>query len=353
METLATVAALSYVHFAAFLVYVFVAMYVLGKSPRAALNRACAGVVLCFATWSFGQVFVHNPHVTREAARLADNLDSAGWIAFAAFFAWFALAFVGKDSILARWSLRAALVVPAAALFGLQATSDAMVRDHVKTYYGWAAVFSISPALFAFIAYYSICVVGGVILVLLYGRGTRGTEQRRLAVIVAVTTLVSVALGSLTDLVLPVFGFHAIPDVSNLLGFLWTGGLVYAVLRYDFMELGPAAAVDKIVSTMGEGLILLDTESGIVMANEAAEGFLGYRRGELDGRTFAAICADEEDEKLPGRIVTQGLLRNEEMSLRTCNGDLVPVMFSGSPLKGRSGVVHSEVAAAPHWRRQR
>ena len=57
---------------------------------------------------------------------------------------------------------------------------------------------------------------------------------------------------------------------------------MFSIVRYKFLVVSPAAAVDNIVSTMTDCLILLDPQQRIMTTNKAALDLLGYEEKELE-----------------------------------------------------------------------
>jgi len=68
-------------------------IFLLWKDPKSLLNRACAAFFACLALWSFTYIFVHNFNLSKDTARLFDNISSIGWASFGSFFLWFSLIF--------------------------------------------------------------------------------------------------------------------------------------------------------------------------------------------------------------------------------------------------------------------
>ena len=96
---------LPFLHFFAFLVYLYLAVFVIIKNPKSSLNRVCAAIIACFALWSFGRIFMHNPGTSKETVRLFGHIISVGVLSFSSFFLWFFLIFTQKKKILKTKSL--------------------------------------------------------------------------------------------------------------------------------------------------------------------------------------------------------------------------------------------------------
>ena len=92
----------SFLHFFVFLFYSCLLIFLLWKDPKSLLNRACATFFSFLALWSFTYIFVHNSNISKDTAKLFDNISSIGWANFASFFLWFSLIFTENKKILKK-----------------------------------------------------------------------------------------------------------------------------------------------------------------------------------------------------------------------------------------------------------
>jgi PAS domain S-box-containing protein len=102
----------------------------------------------------------------------------------------------------------------------------------------------------------------------------------------------------------------------------------------------------RIVTTAGEGFILMDEDMIITDANDAYCQMIGYPKGELLGKTPFDLAADE---------FRQFLLTNQEMSpskeyrkfessLKSKDGRLIPILIHGSKLRDDKGMIIGKMA---------
>ena len=61
---------LTFIHFSWLLLYVYLAIFILVRNPKAPLNRVCSALFICLALWNFGGVVCHNPITSKATASL-------------------------------------------------------------------------------------------------------------------------------------------------------------------------------------------------------------------------------------------------------------------------------------------
>jgi PAS domain S-box-containing protein len=103
--------------------------------------------------------------------------------------------------------------------------------------------------------------------------------------------------------------------------------------------------VDNVLDSMGDTLLVVDDESGVVVrANRAALQLLGYTEDELIGRPFGSICTDGKRFE-PGAPAL-GPVVNLETRYLAKNGRRIPVSLSSAHLCDEEGRVQGIVCAA-------
>jgi len=250
----------TFLHFFAFLAYLYLAIFILIKDPKSALNRVFAVPPACFAVWSFGLIFIYNPNIPKDTAILFGNITSIGWTNFPIFFLWFALIFTEKKKILKTKIIYPLIFILPFLLIYKQWTGFLRV-DYIKQPWGWRGVWSGSIWAYLFYLYYLSFIATGLYLILNFGRKTEEPLKKKQAKVIFVAALVSLILGTLTDVILPELNIRMIPpSLGNVITLIWASGMAYAITKYKLMVITPVAAADNIISTMTDSLILLDRQ---------------------------------------------------------------------------------------------
>jgi PAS domain S-box-containing protein len=333
-------------HFFTAMVYVYLAVYIFLKSPKALKNRLCASFLLSFTLWSFSMVFMHNPAVSKDTARVWGNISSIGWVSFSSLFIWFILAFTGKKEILKKkWLYVILLGLPL--LFVYKQWTNFIYTDYILVYSGWKPVLGRSVWVYLFALYYLSFMAIGLAITIDFIMKTGNRVLRKQAKIIFVSSLLSLILGSITNMLLPYLNIHTIPDIADILVLIWAFGVVYVMVRYKFLSITPATAARNIISTMFDCLILLDMKGNIAAVNKAALEVSGYGEEELKGvPVHSLLAADEENLDPPSESLTEGELKNKDFILKTKDNKKIPVILSSSLLRDDAGTASGMVCVA-------
>jgi diguanylate cyclase (GGDEF)-like protein/PAS domain S-box-containing protein len=328
---------LPFLHFFAFLVYFYLLVLVLWKNPKSWLNRVCAALLACFALWNFGYIFVHNLNVSKDSAMLFGNIGSIGWGSFASFALWFVLIFTEKKKIL-KSKLFYPFIFILPLLFIYKQWTGFLIADHIKRPWGWVGVWSGSIWPYLYYLYYLSFIAIGLYLIFNFKKKTKEIVREKQAGIIFVTGVVSLILGTFTEVVLPKLNIRTIPPLASVTTLIWASGIAYAIVKYKLMIITPAAAAENIISTMADSLGLLDREGNIVSVNKATLDLSGYGKDELEGKSVEVLFGEKDfkntllDKAIKGEIII-----NYELNFKTKTGDNIPVLFSSSTMMDEAG----------------
>lgn len=330
---------LPFIHFFCFILYAYLSIIIIVKNPGSILNRVCAALIGCFALWSLGSIFIHNPATSKQHVILIENVISVGWVSFSSFFLWFALLFTRKKRILGSWMLYPAMFLPPL-VFIYQQWNHSLVADYIKKDFGWTTVWSLSIWSYLYSLYFIAFLVLGLFFIYRFRNRSADLIIRKQARIIFLSTLVVLPIGALTNVVLSRFNVHKIPDIADVPAVIWVLSLAYIMGKYKFLTINPSTAAENIISTMSDSLILLDPGGKIVKANPVALALLGYKEKELKRKDFKVIVADNHSNKVIFEKMSAGEdISNHEMYLTTKQGQATPVIFSTSILKNENGTV--------------
>ena len=336
---------LSYLHFFNATAYFYLGVYIFIKNPKALLNRICFTFLLLFGLWSFSLVFVHNPYSSKSTAGLFVNISSVAWTSFSSFFLWFLLALSQKgtlpffkkhDILKAKWFYVALFGIPL--VFICAQWANLIFHDYSKEWYGWKPIYTTSLWPYVYIFYSALFMGTGLVINFHLMRASREIMLKKQAAIIFITSIITFTLGSFTDIILPLAGFHRIPNIADVFVLICAFGIIYAVVKYKFLTITPATAAENIISTMYDCLILLNLEGNIVTVNKATSDLSGYEQAVLTGAPVSILFPlDELNRGSVETIARDRNLKNEELVLKTKEGKKVPVLFSSSLLRDESG----------------
>jgi len=113
---------------------------------------------------------------------------------------------------------------------------------------------------------------------------------------------------------------------------------------------------DNIIRSMVNSLVVADRDSNITTANDACCQLLGYAKEELLGKPAGTIFAEgapnpfRRESEFWSRCRSTGSATGVETSLRTKQGEAVPVSLSASVMRDRSGETIGTVLVATDLR---
>lgn len=327
---------LPFLHFFAFLVYVYLLTFLWWKNPKSLLNRVCAIFLGCFALWSFMSIFLYIPGTLKNTAILFDNIASIGWIGLASFSLWFSLIFTEKKKILES-KIFYFIIFAIPLLLIYKKWTGFLTIDYIEKSWGWAGIWSntIWPKIFYF--YYLSFIGIGLSVIYSFGRKTQESYKKKQAQIIFLTALISLVLSTLIEVIFPELKIFKVPSLANVITLIWAGGLVYAIVKYKFMTVSPGIAAEKILSTMADCLVLLDNKGKIVAVNEALQELTGYKEHELKGKTVELFFLERDFcYDLLDRSFKRERILNQELHIKKKNSDNVPVLLSNSTITNDS-----------------
>jgi len=269
--------------------------------------------------------------------RLFDNLSSPGWISFSSFFLWFALVFTEKNKILKTRMIYPAIFILPLLFIYIQWTG-LLTTDYIQRPWGWESFLPDSILVYFYYLYYLSFIILGLYLILNLWRKTEEPIKKKQAIIIFTVALVSVAISTLTDIILPILDIHTLPSLANVFALIWASGIVYAIVKYKLMVITPVAAAENIISTMADSLILLDRQGNIVTVNKAALDLSGYGENELTGKPVEILFAEKAFKStLLDKVMKKETIKNYELDFKTKTGDPIPVVFSSSAMMDEVG----------------
>ncbi|RPJ60553.1 MAG: PAS domain S-box protein, partial [Dehalococcoidia bacterium] len=315
-------------HFVSFTANVLLAAFIIGRNPKALLNRVCFLLIATFAFWCF-----YSARLTMaqnyDDAMFFINMSSIGWAFMPVASLWFCLALDKKGNILKNWVFIAATTLVAAVFVYAQWAGE-LFYTCVPASWGWTPIWKMSAAAYAY--YFYNIVIAGILVYLLidFGRKARSHSQKMQARILLITGIIAMALSSMTDIIFRIFDIRAVPDIADVFFVIGGFGIVYAVFKYGLMSLTPRVAAETILNTISDSIILLDTKMQIVYTNQATTALLGYSEKEIKGSHFSSVVTDKKATEDLLKDTLQAGSVNHELSYLSKSGKTIPVLIATS-----------------------
>jgi len=177
---------LPFAHFFCIIVYIYLAVLILYKDSRILLNRASSAIMICFALWNLGDIFIHFPNssLSAETILLWQNISSFGWISFASAILCFSVAFSKREKLMQKkWFLFLIFILPL--LFIYKQWTNHLLIDPVRQPYGWSFNFAKTIWVYLFYGYYLLLTLISLYLIFSYGRATNKIIEKKQAQIIS------------------------------------------------------------------------------------------------------------------------------------------------------------------------
>ena len=337
---------LPYLHFFSALAYLYLAAYILVKGSKSSLNRICAAIFGCFFLWCMGKTVTHNPYASKELAMAAMKVIIIGAWSFSGFLIWFSLVFTDKEKLInQKWIHIGFFLIPVLTILNQLVHGNIIV--YVQKPFGWGLVWQNSIWTLLLHTHIFLSISVAVVFIFHYGKTTPNRIKKKQAHIIGISTLLGFVIGYTTNIILPHLTNYPFPDLAHNMALIWSIGLVYAIVKYEFLIITPATASKNIISTMADALILANQDGKIVTVNKAARSLLGFDSGELEGKSLDAIFSQSEDTKTTvGELIQQQSVRKHDVLLASKTNNDIPVDFSSSLLFGEENTLAGIVCIA-------
>jgi PAS domain S-box-containing protein len=346
------VSALTIIQFVVVIAYLELFILTLYKNPRERLNQVVALFSLCFLWWGLDMILLWMPDTPQATAVLADKIGSFGWATFSSIFLWLVMILTQEQKILKK---KAFYVI----IFGLPLVMIA--REWAVPFsicvkrgtYGWNFAWSDSIWAYLFLAYYAVFFIAGFWLLYRCYRRTEDRQRKTQLLIVLISSLVSTAIGTVTDIALPLFTNEPMPVFSNIATIFWVGGIFYAIVRYKLMSINFERASQNIVDHMANSLLLLDKGGKITDANRQATKFLKRTKDEMLNREISAYFEPGRQGEITEMIRSRTELENLDTQVLPKDGAPIPILFSCSRVTSEAGEFLGWVCMASDISRQK
>lgn len=261
---------------------------------RADRNRTTMSLAACqllIIIWCVPQLFLSLP-MSREIKYILYGISYLG-ISFIGPF-WLLFSFFYCQRPIRLWAK--------ILLFGVSLTDYAMFLTN-EGHHFFYRVFAVDhvvygPVFYVHMLFTYACVFSGIGVVLACFRKKQVAVLHMLVIILAAAIPLGFNLLYLSGVVKT--GFDLTPPAFALSSFF----MLVAVFRYDFLDIH-VLAFERIFSAISEGVVVYNKRGVITYLNQAAQNWLGVKKGD-DGRT---LCEElermekawkKENETLPG-----------------------------------------------------
>ena len=307
----------------------FLANFIYYKNPENKLNRLIAILSILIAFLAFCE-FGYRQADTLNSAFLYLKLSTL-WPFVPSILINIFLVFTGRNEILKHRSLTYFLIYAPAIIITIIGLAT-FPEQTVYEYWGWTYGFDPVPLFFIPMSIWSF--IGGLLtalFILKHYFSTKDRLKKKQIKYIFLGLFAPFIFSLTTDLIFPLSSIR-IPELTMTVITIGLIFISYGVWKYRFPVLTPAMAADKILSTMSNFLIILNTHNEIVLVNKSLLNLLNYKKDDLLGKSSKLIFDYRDElENIPSNKV--GQVKTFETKIKSRENKLIPVLMSVSLIK--------------------
>lgn len=277
-------------------IYIFLGVHALNRNYNSKLNRMFFVISLGPVVLIVSYTCIFGTPVSESWAWFWFKASSLGWLTLSALCLHFALILTGWDQSIKK-HLKVLLYLPAAALIILLYTVI-MPAPNLDISKLTLAVF-IHPAhnwfWLIFILYCTIYYVVMFAIVAAWGIASNFAREKRQALIMLSAGIIVVG-----SIVLNYFVFDELqrgPYLVMIVGLIWAVSILYAIIRFQFMDLNAVLQIKNIVNRVTDMVILVAPDGRIINVNDTTAKMLGYSETTLQQMPLNTIIPTEKQHR--------------------------------------------------------
>lgn len=323
----------------AFMVCFFLGNFIYHKNPKSQLNILIALTCIVVGFLAFVE-FEYRQAETIQTAFFWIKISTL-WPLVPALLLHISLVFT-KSRYLKNKLTYILIYLPSTIIILLSLTTNLLLDQVLKEYWGWTYALPADMTLYNIMAIWTVStvVLAGLLCFSYYLKSKNLRKKQAKYVFAGLYMPLLISL--MSDFILPSASLR-VPEMTMTMMTMGIGIISYGIWKYRLPALTAAVAADKIVSTMSNFLLLLDTDKNIINVNQAARDLLGYDDSELIGKSIEIIFPEEERKKalfdVDHGLINKEVISNKETFFRTKNGKIIPVFLSISLIQSEKSEI--------------
>ena len=280
----------------------------------------------------------------------AENMDAAVmwfkigflWPFTVALLFHFVLVFTEKTKLFSNKYMVFLIYAPAAFFSFLELTTNLVSGELVKGTWGYTYNIQETSSLFWIGStwLFTLAIFGLVLCLRYCGKAadTKKTQAKFVSFgfsIPLFSSLISQAYPLLTEVQIPDFSVISTTALCVFVG--------YAIWKHNLFLLNPLTAAENIISTMPDGLILVDAEGKIISANKSMLNLLNCSESEVLEKPVDLLLENKKFSIESLEKMGSNGLKNYEITFNTKTGNTIPVSLSASLVRNKEGKIRGAV----------
>jgi diguanylate cyclase (GGDEF)-like protein/PAS domain S-box-containing protein len=307
---------------------------VIFRDPKSRLNKIYSVLAFSITYWAIMKMNLTIAE-SKDIAILFYKISAPGWCLLPALFIHFTSSFTGRR-IFGGVKYGIEIVYFVSLLFaGYVWIPDAMLRDMVLREWG----FTHCPGFvytYVFTPFFILLFLYGIYQLIAFMLMTISTAEKIKALFVIGGTTIPFVFGSITNMILPSMGIH-VTELALPLTTINAAIIAFAIVKYNFLSITLEYAASTIIKTMGDSLVVLDTDGRVSLVNPATCDLLNYGSSDIIGlRLNDVIESDILSEDFRSKL-EQERIAKIEVNYIDYRQKPIPMNLSISPLKNEKG----------------
>lgn len=272
------------------IIALFLGNFVLYLDKKNILNRLYFIISISIACWGFTE-FMARISTSKAAAYFWIKL-AFHWPIIGAVLMYFVLVFVEKTKSTKHKILFYFTIILSVIITYIDCTTNLLVSEVRKEYWGYTYTFTESWTYIPLTSW--LIIVGFFVPYICIDSFLKAKNPLKKKQAKYITIgLSQLFISGLIEGIFVHFEIK-IPNPTSIATLLLASFIGYAIWKYRLFVLDPTMAAENIISTMTEALFLADTNSNIIVANNAATDISGYGTGELTKMKLTSLIHTDE-----------------------------------------------------------
>ncbi|MEG2192411.1 MAG: diguanylate cyclase [Oscillospiraceae bacterium] len=304
---------------------------------KGVLNVSAAAVLMSLCWWSFCNSFFFAA-ATVEQAWFWHRLSSIGWCGFVALTAYYFLALTNYNEKIMAWWKKALFFLPTAILIGknLFGKTTSLAQNIIQSTSGWGWTYENSITsfwLWAYLIYVLVYFCLAFYALYLWAKNVKHRMKRDMAVAFVILDTVTILLGVVTDVILPLTN-PVLPALASVATAFFGVGYFTAIYKYDLFNINLVISSDDILQISNNSIFVTDENLEILRCSRAVAGLLGYGKNELIGENFHRLLKEKIDFEA---LYSGGELIDTEAKLQCKGAGVKYVLLSATAARDKHG----------------
>lgn len=307
-------------------------------------------ILLLFINIWIGPLFIINAlHANGYLFENLNRFAALGYIGTPAAFLAFALAYTKQNKLLYRFSFWTILLIPGIAFLYLSWSGDTIsVHEYSRAVlYRWGYETPIGQYFYLYLLWFELLMLIGIGIIMIYYLKTLDFIKKRQALFVILSVIIPLAIGTVTNGILPLFNIYILPAAA-LLSSMMSPFIVFAIIRYGLFEVTPLS----ILSSINHAIITVDNKGKVLHMNIFSERLLKTRAALITGRPIEEMLIvgrNNGDKKnhltylLRQAIIKGKTIVSDTYTIMDNRRQIIPFILSITPVYSHQLVIGANI----------